>query len=100
MVMNSLCRKVSERVADSLRWIECLAGWWDIIAWNREQNAEVVDFEWSAIVIQILMMYLAFGIQRGKLPLVCLQVGRVEVTNEDGFCAITSKEVGGCSANA
>ncbi|RYC55064.1 hypothetical protein CHU98_g11144 [Xylaria longipes] len=40
-----------------------LAGWWDIIAWNRDQNAQVVDFEWSAIVIQILIMYLALGIR-------------------------------------
>ncbi|KAI1744858.1 hypothetical protein F4680DRAFT_443337 [Xylaria scruposa] len=40
-----------------------LAGWWDIIAWNRDQNAEVFDFEWSAIVVQILMMYLALGIR-------------------------------------
>ncbi|KAJ2986617.1 hypothetical protein NUW58_g4939 [Xylaria curta] len=40
-----------------------LAGWWDIIAWNREQNAEVVDMEWSAIVIQILIIYLALGIK-------------------------------------
>ncbi|KAI1305134.1 hypothetical protein F5Y03DRAFT_356601 [Xylaria venustula] len=40
-----------------------LAGWWDIIAWIRGQNAEVVDYEWSAIVIQILMMYLVLGVR-------------------------------------
>ncbi|KAI0414314.1 hypothetical protein F5X98DRAFT_349627 [Xylaria grammica] len=40
-----------------------LADWWDIIAWTRDKNAEAVDFEWSAIVIQILTMYLALGIQ-------------------------------------
>ncbi|KAF2968195.1 hypothetical protein GQX73_g5397 [Xylaria multiplex] len=40
-----------------------LAGWWDIIAWTRNRNGETVDSEWSATVIQILMMYLALGVQ-------------------------------------
>ncbi|TGJ84610.1 hypothetical protein E0Z10_g4140 [Xylaria hypoxylon] len=40
-----------------------LAGWWDIIGWSRDQNAEGVDSEWSAIVVQILMIYLALGIR-------------------------------------
>ncbi|KAI2631155.1 hypothetical protein GGS21DRAFT_523531 [Xylaria nigripes] len=40
-----------------------LAGWWDIIAWLREQNSEAIDVEWSAIVIQILIVYLALGVQ-------------------------------------
>ncbi|KAI1429055.1 hypothetical protein F5Y12DRAFT_589923 [Xylaria sp. FL1777] len=40
-----------------------LAGWWDILAWIRDQNAEVIDPEWSALVIQILMMYLTLGVR-------------------------------------
>jgi anaphase-promoting complex subunit 1 len=40
-----------------------IAGWWDIIAWLHGQGAEVDDIEWSAIVIQIFMMYLTLGIQ-------------------------------------
>ncbi|KAJ3574769.1 hypothetical protein NPX13_g4260 [Xylaria arbuscula] len=40
-----------------------LAGWWDVIAWIRSQETELVDFEWSAIVIQLLTMYLALGVQ-------------------------------------
>ncbi|KAI3325610.1 hypothetical protein HD806DRAFT_490767 [Xylariaceae sp. AK1471] len=40
-----------------------IAGWWDIIVWLRDQGAEVDDIEWSGIVIQILMMYLALGVR-------------------------------------
>ncbi|KAI1817689.1 hypothetical protein GGS20DRAFT_531438 [Poronia punctata] len=40
-----------------------IAGWWDIIAWLREQDEEADDVEWSAIVIQILMLYIALGVQ-------------------------------------
>ncbi|KAI1280211.1 hypothetical protein F5Y07DRAFT_356258 [Xylaria sp. FL0933] len=40
-----------------------LAGWWDIIAWIREQADEFVDHEWSAAVIQILTVYLSLGIR-------------------------------------
>ncbi|KAK5625630.1 hypothetical protein RRF57_001346 [Xylaria bambusicola] len=40
-----------------------LAGWWDVIAWLRSQDTELIDYEWSAIVIQILVMYLALGVQ-------------------------------------
>ncbi|KAI1435830.1 hypothetical protein GGR50DRAFT_654221 [Xylaria sp. CBS 124048] len=39
-----------------------LAGWWDIIAWLRQQDTEVPDVEWSAIVIQVFIMYLALGV--------------------------------------
>ncbi|KAI1822479.1 hypothetical protein F4861DRAFT_389067 [Xylaria intraflava] len=39
-----------------------LASWWDIIAWLREQDTEAADIEWSAIVTQIFMIYLALGI--------------------------------------
>ncbi|KAI0404128.1 hypothetical protein F4802DRAFT_265436 [Xylaria palmicola] len=40
-----------------------LANWWNIIAWNREQAVEVAELEWSAIVIQVLMIYLALGVK-------------------------------------
>jgi anaphase-promoting complex subunit 1 len=40
-----------------------IASWWDIMAWLRNQDYEGDDIEWCAVVIQILMMYLALGIQ-------------------------------------
>ncbi|KAI1499060.1 hypothetical protein F5X99DRAFT_295506 [Biscogniauxia marginata] len=39
-----------------------MAGWWDILAWLRQQDVGVVDIEWSAVVIQIMSMYLALGV--------------------------------------
>ncbi|ORY67122.1 uncharacterized protein BCR38DRAFT_364356 [Pseudomassariella vexata] len=38
-----------------------LAGWWQIVAWLRQEQVDVADMEWSAAVIQILSMYLALG---------------------------------------
>ncbi|KAI8627197.1 hypothetical protein F5Y19DRAFT_182229 [Xylariaceae sp. FL1651] len=37
--------------------------WWDIMTWLRDQDAEVSNFEWSATVIQIFLMYLALGFE-------------------------------------
>ncbi|KAI2603574.1 uncharacterized protein GGS25DRAFT_99221 [Hypoxylon fragiforme] len=45
-----------------------LVNWWEIVAWLREQEADVTDIEWSAIVIQILSIYLALGIDEKTLP--------------------------------
>ncbi|KAI1169875.1 hypothetical protein F4777DRAFT_160930 [Nemania sp. FL0916] len=42
---------------------QLLAGWWDIMAWIRDRDAEADDVEWSAIVMQILVMYLALGVR-------------------------------------
>ncbi|CAJ2509632.1 Uu.00g146580.m01.CDS01 [Anthostomella pinea] len=40
-----------------------IPGWWDIIAWLRDQQMDVVDIEWSSVVMQILLVYLALGVE-------------------------------------
>ncbi|KAI1385961.1 uncharacterized protein F4822DRAFT_358693 [Hypoxylon trugodes] len=45
-----------------------IANWWEIIDWLRQQDADVIDIEWSAIVIQILSIYLALGVDETTLP--------------------------------
>ncbi|KAI0517777.1 hypothetical protein F5B22DRAFT_602350 [Xylaria bambusicola] len=57
-IIEILHSVLPSRFADHL-----LAGWWDVITWLRSQDTEIVDYEWSAIVIQILVMYLALGVQ-------------------------------------
>ncbi|OTB03192.1 hypothetical protein M426DRAFT_180859 [Hypoxylon sp. CI-4A] len=39
-----------------------ITNWWEIISWLRQQDADVVDIEWSAVVIQILSIYLSLGV--------------------------------------
>ncbi|KAI0007157.1 hypothetical protein F4779DRAFT_523165 [Xylariaceae sp. FL0662B] len=39
-----------------------VAGWWDILAWLRQQDIDVADIEWSAVVIQLMSLYLALGV--------------------------------------
>ncbi|WYZ43187.1 hypothetical protein EsH8_VI_000886 [Colletotrichum jinshuiense] len=36
-------------------------GWWHIMIWLRSEELEVADPEWSALVIQLLAIYLALG---------------------------------------
>lgn len=57
-MIKILCSVLPPQFADHL-----LPGWWDVIAWIRNQDTEIVDYEWSAIVIQVLMMYLALGVE-------------------------------------
>lgn len=76
-----------------------LAGWWDIIAWNRDQNPEIVDFEWPALVIQILMMYFALGVRikpdvpsqpprkRSRSFLRSSSGARIDLADWDAMCA-------------
>ncbi|KAI1075178.1 hypothetical protein F5B20DRAFT_585586 [Whalleya microplaca] len=50
-----------------------VAGWWDILTWLRQQDADVADVEWSAVVIQLMSLYLALGVSEasssvGNLP--------------------------------
>ncbi|KAI1492285.1 hypothetical protein F5X96DRAFT_627556 [Biscogniauxia mediterranea] len=40
-----------------------MAGWWDILSWLRQQDIDLVDIEWSAIVIQMMSMYLALDVE-------------------------------------
>ncbi|KAI0398015.1 hypothetical protein F5Y17DRAFT_413177 [Xylariaceae sp. FL0594] len=40
-----------------------MARWWDIVAWLRDQDCDEENVEWCAVVIQVLTMYLALGIQ-------------------------------------
>ncbi|KAH9905946.1 hypothetical protein F4778DRAFT_685792 [Xylariomycetidae sp. FL2044] len=39
-----------------------LAGWWEVVTWLRQQDDEIIDVEWSAIVVQLMLIYLALGI--------------------------------------
>ncbi|KAI0023328.1 hypothetical protein F4780DRAFT_786818 [Xylariomycetidae sp. FL0641] len=41
-------------------------GWWDILAWLRCQES-VNDIEWSAIVIQVMLIYIALGVEDTKV---------------------------------
>ncbi|KAI2607864.1 hypothetical protein GGR54DRAFT_619838 [Hypoxylon sp. NC1633] len=45
-----------------------IATWWGIIAWLQRQGADIADIEWSAIVIQVLSIYLALGFDNATLP--------------------------------
>ncbi|KAI0909592.1 hypothetical protein F4823DRAFT_594038 [Ustulina deusta] len=76
-----------------------LAGWWDIIAWIHDQDTEVVDPEWSAIVIQIRMMYLALGVRiksdtptqplrkRSRSLLRSSSGARIDLSDWDAMCS-------------
>ncbi|XDG05455.1 hypothetical protein ABKA04_005070 [Annulohypoxylon sp. FPYF3050] len=45
-----------------------MSNWWEVIAWLRQQDTDFVDIEWSAVVIQILSIYLALGVDEATLP--------------------------------
>ncbi|KAI0379447.1 hypothetical protein F5Y04DRAFT_128875 [Hypomontagnella monticulosa] len=45
----------------SLSGERLIGNWWEIIAWLRQQDDDIVDIEWSAVVIQLLSIYLALG---------------------------------------
>lgn len=45
-----------------------IANWWEIVAWLRQQDADIADVEWSAVVIQMLSIFLALGVQDATLP--------------------------------
>ncbi|KAI1378158.1 hypothetical protein F4677DRAFT_36711 [Hypoxylon crocopeplum] len=45
-----------------------ITNWWEIIAWLRQQDADVTDIEWSAVVIQMLSIYLALGVDEATVP--------------------------------
>lgn len=77
-----------------------LASWWDIMGWVRDQNAEADDYEWSAIVIQILIMYFALGIQtnpetpsqpprkRSRSFLRSSSGARIDLADWDAMCSV------------
>ncbi|KAI0838512.1 hypothetical protein F5Y06DRAFT_48401 [Hypoxylon sp. FL0890] len=45
-----------------------ITNWWEIITWLRQQDADVIDIEWSAVVIQIFSIYLTLGVDDATLP--------------------------------
>ncbi|KAI1455130.1 hypothetical protein F4805DRAFT_290450 [Annulohypoxylon moriforme] len=45
-----------------------MSNWWEVIEWLRQQDLDIVDIEWSAVVIQVLSIYLALGIDETTLP--------------------------------
>ncbi|KAI2773207.1 hypothetical protein F4815DRAFT_488288 [Daldinia loculata] len=45
-----------------------VSNWWEIIAWLRQQDTEVTDIEWSAVVIQIFSIFLALDFDEATLP--------------------------------
>ncbi|KXH41341.1 hypothetical protein CSAL01_02821 [Colletotrichum salicis] len=56
------------RVLDACRSIlpashaeKMFPGWWHIMIWLKSEEIEVADAEWSALVIQLLAIYLALG---------------------------------------
>ncbi|OLN90040.1 Negative regulator of mitosis [Colletotrichum chlorophyti] len=56
------------RVLDTCRSIlpashaeKMFPGWWHIMIWLRSEEFEVADAEWSALVVQLLSIYLALG---------------------------------------
>ncbi|KAI1151644.1 hypothetical protein F4825DRAFT_349765 [Nemania diffusa] len=77
-----------------------LAGWWGIMAWVREQSADVEDLEWSAIVIQILSVYFALGVEikpdtpnppprrRSRSLLRSSSGARIDLSDWDAMCSI------------
>ncbi|KAI1193758.1 hypothetical protein F5X97DRAFT_28321 [Nemania serpens] len=77
-----------------------LATWWDIMGWVRDQNPEADDIEWSAIVIQVFMMFLALGIEikpetpnpplrkRSRSFLRSSSGARVDLADWDAMCSV------------
>ncbi|KAI1114002.1 hypothetical protein F5Y14DRAFT_194242 [Nemania sp. NC0429] len=77
-----------------------LATWWSIMGWVRGQNAEADDYEWSAIVIHILIMYLTLEIQikpeapsppphkRSRSFLRSSSGARVDLADWDAMCSL------------
>ncbi|KAI5859866.1 hypothetical protein GGS23DRAFT_264871 [Durotheca rogersii] len=45
-----------------------VANWWEIVSWLREQEVDVINIEWSAIVIQIFSIFFALGVDKATLP--------------------------------
>ncbi|KAI8251309.1 Negative regulator of mitosis [Colletotrichum sp. SAR 10_98] len=43
-------------------------GWWHVMIWLRCEDFDVADAEWSALVIQLLAIYLALGKSDSKHP--------------------------------
>ena len=37
------------------------SGWWHVMQWARRESLDVVDLEWTALVIEILAMFLVLG---------------------------------------
>ncbi|KAJ4387396.1 Anaphase-promoting complex subunit 1 [Gnomoniopsis smithogilvyi] len=52
-----VCRSVLPTEASE----KMLAGWWHIMRWMDEQNVDAADREWSALVIEILAVFLSLA---------------------------------------
>jgi anaphase-promoting complex subunit 1 len=52
-----LCATLPLPLGDNL-----LAGWWRTVAWLQQAQINVADVEWSAFTIQLLVVYLALGV--------------------------------------
>ncbi|KAI2631404.1 hypothetical protein GGS26DRAFT_94436 [Hypomontagnella submonticulosa] len=51
--------KVLRSALPALPGERLIGNWWEIITWLRQHDGDIVDIEWSAVVIQVLSIYLA-----------------------------------------
>ncbi|KAF9871267.1 20s cyclosome subunit (apc1) [Colletotrichum karsti] len=66
---NPLVRKVLDACRSILpasHAEKMFPGWWHVMIWLRSEDFELADAEWSALVVQLLAIYLALGKSENK----------------------------------